>query len=196
MDNVITPDHPSYGFDQAWFLFAMVSDKIERVILVEAKNAWAVQTIERIAVDGMVSSNCQLLAVHRHCPSIGLRSDLIGEISYVDFLIDIIDPNRINADSLTSTAVQNSLSSEERSYAIQKMNAMQNTRCSDDPKHPISGSVSEHANYQDLMAALTGLGFKKNQAKRVLDEMGVRIAYMKMEDSIKEALQKLSRAID
>ena len=205
-------NHPSYDCEQAWFLFAMtVGGQISRLLLVEAKNVQAVQTIERIVgYDGHVSTGCELLTVHRQCPSIGIRSDLVSETDYVDFMIDVVDPARIISDPLTAKAFQDSLTLEDREQALQKMDES-SLPIKEDPPDPAPAPApapalapapemakvipirgfdpAESRSYQDVMAALTDLGYKKAQAKKAVDALGSRVDEMGLEDAIKVALQ-------
>lgn len=197
---LLRADHPSYGCEQAWFLFAMtVGGRIARLLLVEAKNAEAVQTVERIVgSDGHVSASCELLTVHRQCPSIGIRSGSVSETDYVDFMVDVVDPARITSDPLTAKSFQDSLSPEERDRALRKMDAVPvRPALPAPPSQPAMAKVipirrfdpAESRNYQDVMAALTDLGYKKPQAKKAVDALGRRVDEMGLEEAIKAALQ-------
>jgi len=196
---LLRADHPSYGLNQAWFLFAMtVGGRITRLLLVEARNPQAVQTVERIVgVDGKASAGCELMTVHRQCPSIGIRSGSVSEVEYVDFMVDVVDPARITSDPLTAKAFQDSLSPEERERALRKMSApapaavtrvvpgMAKVIPIRQPKF----DPAESRNYQDALAALMDLGYKKPQAKKAVDALGRRVDEMDLEDAIKAALQ-------
>lgn len=196
---LLRASHPSHGCEQAWFLFAMtVGGRIARLLLVEARSTDAVQTLERIVgPDGRASANCELLTVHRQCPSIGIRSDSVSETDYVDFMIDVVDPARITSDPLTAKAFQDSLTPEDRGRAIQKMSAAPVRQAP--PALPEAGMAkviplrrfdpAESRNYHDVMAALTDLGYKKPQAKKAVDALGRRVDEMSLEEAIKTALQ-------
>ena len=191
--NLIGRDHPSFGICHAWFLFSVTDLKvgrISRLLLVETRNAWAVQTLERIAYDGKASPNCELLTVHREC-DIGIRSNMVEEVQYVDFMLDMVHPDRLLRDALVTTGFQRSLTPEEVAYAKQKM--------SESPCAPMLASSEpevlesfgpESANYQNVLAALTDLGYKQGQARKVLSELGPEAADMKLEDLVKLALQQ------
>lgn len=169
---------------------------VARLLLVEARNEWAVQAIERIvAADGTASRNCELLTVHRQCPSIGIRSDFVSEVEYVDFMVDVVDPGRIAGDQWTAAAFQQSLTPEDRSKALNKMSRPVPARpaptCSNvvPMRRPPAFNPETSDNYQDVMAALTDLGYKRPQAKRALDALGPRVDEVPLADAIKEALQ-------
>lgn len=197
---LLRANHPSYGCDQAWFLFAMtVGGRIARLLLVEAKNAEAVQTIERIVgADGRASAGCELLTVHRQCPSIGIRSGSVSEVDYVDFMIDVVDPARITSDPMTAKAFQDSLTPESRDRAIRKMDATPRPALPAPATREVAQVIpirrpkfdpAESRNYQDVLAALTDLGYKKPQAKKAVDVLGRRVDEMGLEEAIKAALQ-------
>ena len=198
--SVLSTEHPSYGCEQAWFLFSVKdAGRVARLLLVEARNEWAVQAVERIvAADGTVSQNCELLTVHRQCPSIGIRSDLVSEVDYVDFMVDVVDPGRIAGDQWTAAAFQQSLTPEDRSKAIEKMSrpafpsaavpARGNVIPMRRPQpRPFSPESSD--NYQNALAALTDLGYKRPQAKRAVDALGSRVDDIPLVEAIKESLQ-------
>ncbi len=180
--STIGPGHPSFGCDQAWFLFSKKdrAGRMVKLILVEAKNAWAVQTMERVvSVDGMASPDCELMTVHRQCPSIGIRSDLVEEVEYSDFFSDHVDLSRVLTDSVTSHALQSSFTDADR------------LRLAPAPATPFRGpsDVSE-----DVMAALTDLGYKRPQAKRIVDGLGDSIRDMTLEDALTSALRNAQAA--
>jgi hypothetical protein len=192
--NLIGRNHPSFGIGHAWFLFSVTdlkANRISRLLLIEARNAWAVQTIERIAHDGKASPNCNLLTVHREC-DIGIRSDMVEEIQYVDFMLDIVHPDRLLRDALITTGFQRSLTSEEVAYAKQKMgnpSCVPTVLALPEPKTVLEFGP-ESPNYQNVLAALTDLGYKQGQARKVLSEFGPEAADMELEDLVKLALQQ------
>lgn len=192
--SILSNEHPSYGCEQAWFLFSVQSDgRISKLLLIEAKNIWAVQTLERLAVDGLVSQNCQLLAVHRRCSDVGIRSDLVDEIDYVDFILDVVDPRRITGDQWAAASFQQSLTPSDRAKALNKMQAPVAPRAAVvDNVVPIRPQVFDpenSENYQDVLAALTDLGYKRPQAKRAVDALGSRVDEMSLANAVKAALQ-------
>jgi len=197
--SVLGTDHPSHGCEQAWFLFSVRDGgRVSRLLLVEARNAWAVQALERVAgADGAVSGNCDLLTVHRQCPSIGIRSDLVREVEYVDFMVDMVDPGRIAGDQWAAAAFQRSLTAEDRSRAIEKMGRTAPGAPARTPAAPSASNVvpirrfnpEDSRNYQDVLAALSDLGYRRAQAKKAADTIGPRIDSMDLGDAVKAALQ-------
>lgn len=215
--NLIGPNHPSFGNQQAWFLFALSNEQgaMVRLLLVEARNAWAVQTLERVAADGgQVGPNCELISVSRHA-SMDFRSRKVTEVKYVDFMLDIVEHGRLMQDTLVTTSFEQSLSDAEKQYANAKLNAMMKLEMArpqltavkpPPPQYPLPPEMEEFGaapvvidvpvevfdaessvTYQQAMAALTDLGFKKPQVKKVLDDMGSRVADRTIEELIKEA---------
>lgn len=135
-ESILQPSHPSYGCDQAWFVFGVVNSRgdITRVLIVEAKNTWAVQTLERVSnKDNKVNDYCELMTVGRKCSSLGTRSDRAVEVSYVDFILDIVEPNRLLEDYYVSTTFSRSLSDTEREYAAKKLEALESQSQPDEP---------------------------------------------------------------
>jgi hypothetical protein len=120
-------NHPSFGYGQAWFTFALINSSgiLIRLLMVEAKNPWAIQTLERIVLeDGKVSPTCELLSVAKHCTELDTRSETTVKVKYVDFLLDIVEPRRLIKDALVATAFDKSLTPDERRYAEVKMAAI------------------------------------------------------------------------
>jgi len=184
------------------------------MLLVEAKGPWAVQTVERILLtDGKVSENCSVLMVHMDCPLIGLRDDIVEQVSYVDFMLDVVSPDRLLADALVTTSFRQSLTDEERQYASLKLSAMNaNTRREQAPQAqetapkaspgPVSPAqtppalpmpqTAPNANYEQLMGGLLHLGFKRPDVKKFIDNLGPKLYSSKLEDLIREGLKELA----
>jgi hypothetical protein len=193
--SLIGRDHPSFGVGHAWFMFSVTDRRtggITRILLVEARNAWAVQAVERIAYDGKASPNCDLLAVHREC-DIGVRSDLVEVVRYVDFMLDVVHPDRLLRDALVTTAFQRSLTPEDARYARRKMAAQPipsvRTSVAPAPAPAVPAFGPDSAAYQDAVAVLTDLGYKQGQARKALDGVGPDAADMPLEELVKSALQ-------
>lgn len=217
--NLVGYDHPAFGYNQAWYLFALTNERgMARILLVEAPNPWAIQTMERVvAKDGRVSPNCELLSMHLY--PIGVRSNRVNHVGYVDFMLDMVEQNRILADALVAHSFHMSLSDQDKAYANIKLDAIAkmqeaiaDKKLSDEldavrysrvPFLPeadvidVPAEVVEPAEspiYQKVMAALLDLGFKKPQAKKILDDMGSRVYHESAENLIKSALQQLHAA--
>lgn len=179
--STIGESHPSFGCGQAWFMFAKQSNgTVSRLLLVEAKTPWAVQTLERIvAKDGRAAPDCELLTVHRQCPSIGIRSDFVEEVEYTDFVTDHVELSRLLTDSLSIHAFQQSLTDSDReALAVHLDNSSL-------PMEEVDTGV-----YEDVTAAMMDLGFKRPQVKRILESIGSAAAGMSMEQLLREALRK------
>lgn len=194
--SILSNEHPSYGCEQAWFLFSIQNgDKVSKLLLVEAKNVWAVQTLERLAVDSFVSRNCQLLMVHRRCSDVGIRSDLVDEIDYVDFILDIVEPRRITGDQWAAASFQQSLTPADKAKALSKMRVEAAptmavaVAANVIPIRPQVFNPENSRNYQDALAALTDLGYKRPQAKRAIDALGSQVDEMNLANAVKAALQ-------
>ena len=197
--NLIGRDHPSFGIGHAWFLFSVTdlkAGRISRLLLVEARNAWAVQTLERIAYDGKASPNCELLTVHREC-DIGIRSRMVEEVQYVDFMLDVVHPDRLLRDALVTTGFQHSLTPEEVEHARRKMDQTL-PAAAPAPVLALPAPAPrpfgpESANYQNALAALTDLGYKQGQARKVLNGLDSDAEDMSLESLVKLALLRSSR---
>lgn len=167
----LKPGHPSHDCDQAWFMFAMKNHRgpgFCRVILVEAKNHAAVAFIERIVSDDVrASATCELLTVHRQCPTIGIRSDMADEVSFDDFACDIVDREKVDRDPLALRAYQEAVSAAPSSPAAPQA----------------KGEV-----YALALAALADLGFKKPQAESMMAKAGPTEGRA-LEDVVRAALR-------
>jgi hypothetical protein len=107
MSKYLQPEHPSSGCGQAWFLYAVRNPRgpgFCRLVLVEAKNHAAVAFLERVGDDGRVSETVSVMTVHRQCPMIGIRSELVEEIEFTVFANDMVDRARVDRDPLAVQA--------------------------------------------------------------------------------------------
>jgi hypothetical protein len=206
-ESILKPEHPSYGCDQAWFVFGVVNPRgdITRVLIVEAKNTWAVQTLERVSSkDNRVNNYCELMTVGRKCSSLGTRSDRAVEVSYIDFILDIVDPSRLIEDYYISTTFDRSLTNADREYATKKLEALDaqsqvEVEYSAPPVMKTDKFISDRYDNQiqtsntrhKAVAALLDLGFKKQQVSQILDQIGT---FGTVEETVKSALQHLYAA--
>lgn len=217
-----TANMNSFGYQQAWFLFALTRDgAMVRLFLVEAKNPWAIQTLERVTQDGRVSPTCELLSVSRHA-SVDFRSRKLHEVKYVDFMLDIVEHGRVLQNAVVASTFEQSLTAEEKYYANAKLEQMMHLEArkprlipvgTPPPAFPPPPELMEAQTapmvidveaevfdsdssviYQQALAALTDLGFKKPQAKKILDDMGAEVETQTIEGVIKTALQRLQAA--
>ncbi len=183
--SLLDKKHPSFGIDQAWFQFAILSEdgSIRKLMLVEAQRVAAVATLEYIlSKDGWVSSRCQVVAVFRQCPGIGMRSDIIDELSYVDFMLDIVDPDRLMADAVVSTYFVSSLTNDERRYAAAKATARAAWHNEESEPEPVvrirtvsqtSGEYEPGSRQALLFCAMTKMGFKAHQVRKWINDNDV-----------------------
>lgn len=188
MKSILHEDHPSYGCDKAWFIF---SDNkvgiVNRLILVEARNTFAVQTLEAIAAsnDGMMNDTCELHMVIRNPESIGIRSDFVEGMDYVVFITEIVDASKIVSNSLVCAALQNSLPVGECNAATAELfSGIRNTPNKPEPKTVVDSHI-----YDNAMSALIGMGFSKLQAVNLINSVGPQANSMDLNSLIKQALK-------
>jgi hypothetical protein len=183
----LTSDHPSFKCKNAWFMFACKNPNgpgFSKLLLVEAENECAVAAIERlVAVDGYVNPSCELLSVHRQCVSIGIRSDMADQLSYIEFMSDVVEYSRYKNDKLAMEAFQNSLSPKDRELAIDRLTRKPTSRLVQTMK-PRSSSM------QEAEAILIDLGYKSNQVRRMIQELDADTMALPLEALIKAILQK------
>ena len=206
--------HPSYGCTSAVFQFAMTDHvgRVVRFLLVEARNVEAVICIERILMmdGGKVAPNCRVICILRNCTSVGTRDDLMNEVLYVDFMQDIVRPELILNDTVTAACFAQSLSTEEREYAKSKAEAL-----GQEPL-PMEADVVEvvpapapavvkvqkkavskpkknsDASMQKLESSLCGLGFKKGDVQKFIDDLGDSAKSKPLQDLIRDGIVNLS----
>lgn len=189
-------DHPSYGTAQAWFTFAMrVRGAVTKVFLVNAKNPWAVQCIERLlGEDQKVSTTCECLMVFRDC-SIGIRGDLAEEISFEEFVSVIVDKDRFLNDPLTIEAFQQAISATSMPLLAappprRPQPAPVKTvaeKAAPAPKKAIGGP-----GYAKVSGVLTGLGYKQAQLEPILKGLDVDFESGNVNEIVHTALQALA----
>jgi hypothetical protein len=222
--NAIGPEHPSFGCTKAAFLFAKTIPGpfggIEKLVLVEAPNEWAVQTIERILLifHNQVNEGYRAVGIFMDCSLIGIRSRDMEEIDYVDFMINVVNHGCLINDPVTATAFEKSLNDKTRNRAKKLLDAeakklttkdirksakpapvrpiefepRQEFKVMDFPKPKPFFDPATSQNYQKALAALTDLGFKKPHAKKILEDMGTEVDNMSIEDLVKVCLQKIA----
>jgi hypothetical protein len=197
--SLLAAAHPSFGASQATFMFAISAPGggIRRVLLVAAKNALAVQFVERlVAADNRVSDNCFLLTVHRETTPIGMRSDLVEEVPYAQFVTDIVDPERVVADPSAEVAMCMSLSEEEKAMvemAIMSRRHLQSSRTDSramslPPAEAAADRPGASHDRSRLQEALSSLGLKRDQVSTLSRELDGRIGREPVEDLVKAAL--------
>jgi hypothetical protein len=204
LSDVVDQTHPSFGCQQAWFTVAVCKPgspgAITRLLLVEARNEWAVATIERVAASdgGRVSPNSFIVAVHRNCSDVAMRSALVDEIDYVDFMLDLVEPGRILQDAVTATAFRSSLDGEDLTRARMKLKnyAPAPVMKEDPPVLPVPVKTWKDPGpaADRLASGLISLGFKATQVKKLVESLGDRPANEPIESLMREAISRLRDA--
>lgn len=202
--NMIGHDHPSFGTSQAWFMFGMrFKGSITKILLVDAKTPWAVQCIERLLGDDQkVSDTCECISVFRDC-DIGIRNDLIEEVSFQEFMEVIVDKKRLLDDGLTIEAFGNALKAPKQLKAPESGRHIVPPPRRVRPAIPIITTVSESVktqepkrmqgkNYARVQGVLLGLGYKSGQVNPILDDMDINFERVSCDEIVHLALQKLA----
>lgn len=165
----LTKDHPSFGCDRAIFIFSMIPVKGKsKSLVVEAKNSWAVALLERLSgQDQKVSPFCSLSMVVRNHRNVGVRSPDAIEVSLVDFVLDIVDRDKLLDDIGSMMSFAKCLSPEERSIVDAKLEA---------ERAGVDDSIPKRVRKPDAkpaqvtappvaISALCSLGFKKKDVE-------------------------------
>lgn len=172
--NLLDPRHPSFSTERAMFMFALTdrNGAPRKFVLVEANNRWAVQAVEWVLGDGQAASpTCRCMAIFRDLQSLGTRDDMMEEVPYADFMLDMVDPDRL---AQVEDGFNRSLSDEEREYVNRKLAA------AEAPVPAVSGvlpvaAVAASDDEEKLVSALTKLGFGKKPVLRFVDSVRARI---------------------
>lgn len=193
---LLTKSHPSFGHSFVAFLFK----EGEKLILVEAKNSWAVQVIERILLqDKAVSPTCHVLLVFRDSENIGIRSESVQEVKYVDFMIDHVEPSRIMTDAAMAYSFRCSLSDVECKRAAERLaqdlegNRTQEFDMETEGPNPSPSSSVENKLVR-LEGGLVGLGFKKSQISTWVKNSKSKVESAPVEELIRIAISDLTSA--
>lgn len=188
--NLLDPRHPSFATERATFMFALTdrSGAPRKFVLVEANNRWAVQTVEWVLGDGQAASpTCRCMAIFRDLQSLGTRDDMLEEVPYADFMLDIVDQDRL---AQVEDAFNRSLSDEEREYVNEKLAA------ADEPPAPapaVSGILpaASASDEEKLVSALTKLGFSRKPVMRFVDSVRHRIGRDDIRQLVKDGCKAL-----
>ncbi len=196
-DQLLPTDHPSFGTSRAVFLFAIGPS---RILAVEAKNPWAVLCLERLLlVDGKASDKCRAIQVIRDYRDVGTRDEMVEEVPFVDFMLDIADMDRLmgggNDDALILAAFKNALSQQEVGTAVSKLHALRQL-----PADPFEGYVPvvdqtesvPSDQTERLTTALVGLGFKKPSVRGFVASLGEKIHKESLDSLIRQGLKALA----
>lgn len=179
MSKYLRPEHPSYAYGQAWFLYAVKNHSgpgFCRLILVEAESHAAVAFLERVGDDGRVSENVSVMAVFRTCPDIGIRSDSTEEVQFSVFANDMVDRARVDRDQLAVEAYREAVSPSRPALAVVRP----------------SLAPAAAKNYQEVLSVLNNVGFGE-QALRVLASLG-DLESLPLEEAVKAAIDACKSA--
>lgn len=198
---MIGHDHPSFGTEQAWFMFAIrYNGSINRILLVNAKTPWAVQCMERIlGEDQKVSATCECVSVFRDC-SIGIRNDVIDEVPFQEFMEVMVDKKRLLDDGLAIEAFQNATitvkAPESSMRALpppRKTTVVRSmiTTVAEPVKKP-EVKRKHGRGFSKVHGVLLGLGYKASQVDMALREMDVDFDTLSCDEAVHQALQKLA----
>lgn len=138
IERILYAGHPAVGTSRAAYQFAVLSASgaLTGLLVVEAENEWAVASVEKLLLrDGFVNPSCRVLVVFRDHRSAGVRDGLVREMPYVDFMLDVVDSDRlIQADALE--CFSRSLSPEEREHARARIQSKGDRRTLPAPAEP------------------------------------------------------------
>jgi hypothetical protein len=113
-------DHPSFGCGQAWFVF-MRTDR-PGLTIVGALNHWAVFALERLMVkDSQISKSHVCMAVFRDIREVGFWDDRAENMTYIDFMLNIVGSDRLLSDPVIANAWKQSLSNSEKEIVQKKL---------------------------------------------------------------------------
>lgn len=199
---VAGPGHPSFGLNRAWYAFGMFSPSgsVSRFLLVEAENRNAVHMIEAITQEnGTVSATCGLVSVSAQQPQI--RSSIMESVSFVDFMIDIVDSDRWLDSPFLIGLFQQSLSEVDRINADMKIEsamrlheweqAREQVKSESDEK--LEPSVECNEVMSQLGVGLRGLGFAKHDVERFVES--VRDRKDSVQTLLTEGIKQLNRKL-
>lgn len=158
LERILYAGHPAVGTSRAAYQFAILSDSsaLSGLLVVEAENEWAVASVEKLLLrDGFVNPSCRVLVVFRDHRSAGVRDGLVREMSYVDFMLDIVDSDRlIQADALE--CFSRSLSPGEREHARARIQSKGDRRTLPaPPPAPVAAPVPNPFHSKDGVNAFT-----------------------------------------
>lgn len=201
---VIGPNHPAFSLNGAWYLFAAYAPdgKVERLFKVEAKNRTAIQFLETImGEDGAVSPTCVVLMINKEEPVV--RSRGLEEISYIDFVIEIVDHDRFLNSPLLIQIFQKSMTLGDRLRAGARLQRAIKIHAAKPEIVPVSmpetvtDAGTDPVDLQkvsELEQALIGLGFKRPRAIKFVHSVTSEFGKTPIEDLLRRGVQVLSKA--
>lgn len=201
---VAGPDHPSFGLERAWYTFGVFNQDgaIQRLMLVEAENRNAVHVLESLVqTDGSVSPTCGLVSVSSARPQV--RSTAVDEVTFVDFMIDMVQADRWLDSPFLIGLFQNALSSVDRAIADMKvdqairLHEWEKERAqSAEPE--VEAPVEEAEEPADdkltqLQSGLSGLGFAKRDVQNFV--LSVKHSAEPLQALLMEGIRTLNRGV-
>ena len=196
------PEHPSFNLEQAWYTFGVFTEdgSIQALMVVETENNNAVHMIESLVQqNGSVSNTCGLVAVSTHPPQI--RSTIVREIGFVDFIIDMVDADRWLGSPFLISLFRQSLSDVDVAVANLKIDQAirlheweQGREQAKEMEEEATGIlVQDPAKLEKLRAGLVGLGFSKHDVK--VFTASVEDKSDSLQELLKEGIETLNRGL-
>jgi len=204
---ILYEGHPADGTERAAYQF-LISDPSTgapvRFLLVEAENPWAVAALEKILLrDARVSDNCRIIAVFRDHRVAGVRDDLLEEVPFTDFMVDIVDPERLESQ-VVQACFSKSLEPKAREYVLGRIREAESgvhtvSRTAAPARRPapvpaLSLQLPPSGNAEVLTSALCNMGFKRAEVKKFVSSVGPRVESDPVPDLIREGLKSLAAA--
>lgn len=205
-DKILYEGHPANGTDRAAYQFLIFDPSTGtpvRFLLVEAEDPWAVATLEKILLwDGKVNDTCRIIAIFRDHRVAGVRDDLIEEVPYTDFMLDIVDPERLMARDASGNQVAlacfvNSLPRAARDRVLRRLQEMRSVpRAALPAPAPVYTAAQEtpSENAELLTSVLCDMGFKKSDVKKFVQSLGPRVELEPVEALLREGIKSLTEA--
>lgn len=186
--SILNNNHPSFGCVKACFVFRSESGKL---FVLELRNQPSIEVMERI--HGMHSHHlsAELMFVVRDHENVGVRSrNNIEEIDIVSFLVRFVNPIVFN-DELCFSSLRSALTDRQIKALATLLERQEKAKETQEEAitapTPYAAPV-QTGSVSDAKAALSDLGFKKDQVNRMMDALGHNIYGMTTEDIIKKAL--------
>jgi hypothetical protein len=168
MKNFLDSNHPSVNTKTAAFLVSLP----DGLAVVEAENPYAVQALELIAGDDQsFGPGLTLAAVFRDCGVIGLREGSILGMEYVDFLLRVVNPERM-AHPFIQECIASSLSEKDKAYIAFALPDVSDDSDDEDRAEPEPETENKENVKEKLSAGLVGLGFHKARVTNHIAALG------------------------
>jgi hypothetical protein len=124
---------------------------------------------------------CSLVAVFKDCTEPDIRNGMFREMSFVDFIVDIVGLENITNVEESFIAI---LSRHEREYLSQKCSFMRNLR--------MKASTNKSENGKMAISALVNMGFKKKESEDAVNKVGKMSPNLSIQDIVRESLKILT----